>query len=96
MAKVKNKHIGSSFNEMLAANGELVETEAAAIKRVVAWEVREKMERENISKTKMAKQMNTSRSSLDRLLDPDNTSVTLHTLDTAARVIGKSLHLELI
>jgi len=96
MAKVKNKHIGSSLNEMLVGNGELAETEAAAIKRVVAWEVREKMERENISKTKMAKQMNTSRSSLDRLLDPDNTSVTLHTLDTAARVIGKSLHLELI
>jgi antitoxin HicB len=59
-------------------------------------EVNKKMNAERLSKTKMAALMKTSRSALDRLLDPANTSVTLHTLDNAARAIGKTLHIELI
>ena len=90
-----NAHIGSSFDDFLEETGELAETNAIAIKRVIAWEIQQKIERENLSKTKMAKLMNTSRSALDRLLDPTNTSITLHTLEHAAKVLGKKLRLEL-
>jgi antitoxin HicB len=95
MAK-KNKHIGSSLDDLLEETGELVETNAVAIKRVVAWQISQKMVDEKISKKRMAVMMSTSRSSLDRLLDPTNTSITLHTLNNAARAIGKKLHIELI
>lgn len=95
MAK-KNAHIGSSFDDLLEETGDLTEVSAVAIKRVVAWQVAQKMESEKISKTRMAELMETSRSALDRLLDPTNTSVTLHTLDNAAKAIGKTLHVELI
>lgn len=92
---MSNSKIGSSLDELLAEKGELVEINSIAIKKVITWELKQKMERENISKTEMAKLLDTSRSALDRLLDPNNTSVTLHTLDHAARTIGKTLHLEL-
>jgi len=92
----KNQHIGSSLDGLLEETGELTEISTVAIKRVIAWEIGQKMEEENISKTKMAALMDTSRSALDRLLDPKNTSVTLHTLDNAARAIGKKLHIELV
>ena len=92
----KNQYIGSSFDDLLEDTGELTEVSAVAIKRVIAWEISQKMEEEDISKTKMADLMETSRSSLDRLLDPENTSVTLHTLDSAARAVGKKLHIELV
>jgi len=95
MAK-SNKHIGSSFDDLLAETGELAEVNAAAIKRVIAWEIGQKMEKEHISKTAMAELMETSRSALNRLLDPENTSVTLHTLDNAARAVGKTLRIELV
>jgi len=91
----KQQHIGSSLDDLLQDTGELAEVNAVAIKRVIAWEIAQKMETENISKTKMANIMDTSRSALDRLLDPNNTSVTLHTLDNAARAVGKTLRIEL-
>lgn len=94
MAK-RNQHIGSSLDDLLESTGELAEVNAVAIKRVIAWEIFQKMEAEHISKTKMAEMMDTSRSALDRLLDPTNTSVTLHTLDSAARAVGKTLRIEL-
>jgi len=94
MAK-KNAHIGSSFDDLLEETGDSAEVSAVAIKRVVAWQVSQRMEKENISKTSMAKLMDTSRSPL-WLLDPTNTSVTLHTLDNAAKAIGKTLHVELV
>ena len=92
----KNTHIGSSLDSLLEDAGELTEVNTVAIKRVIAWEIGQKMEEENISKTKMAALMDTSRSALDRLLDPENTSVTLNTLDNAARAVGKKLHIELV
>ena len=95
MAK-KNKHIGSSLDELLKDTGELAEVNAVAIKRLITWHICQKMDKEKISKKKMATLMATSRSSLDRLLDPTNTSVTLRTLDRAARVIGKTLQIELV
>lgn len=90
-----NRHIGSSFDDFLEETGVLAETNAVAIKRVIAWEIQQKIELEQISKSAMAKLMNTSRSALDRLLDPNNTSVTLHTLDNAAKALGKTLKIEL-
>ncbi len=90
-----NQHIGSSFDDFLVEEGLLAETEAVAIKRVIAYQIRQMMERNNLSKTAMAKRMQTSRSSLDRLLDPSNGSVTLQTLERAATALGKKLHIEL-
>ncbi len=92
---VRHKHIGSSLDDFLEATGDCGEANAVAIKRVIAWEISRKMEAEQITKTKMAELMDTSRSALDRLLDPSNTSVTLHTLSNAARALGKKLHIEL-
>lgn len=89
-----NKHIGSSFDDFLEEDGILAETEAIAIKRVIAYQVSQLMKSKNLSKVAMAQQMNTSRSSLDRLLDPQNTSITLQTLERAAHAIGKRLRIE--
>lgn len=89
-----NKHIGSNFDDFLEEEGLLAEAEAVAIKRVIAYQVAELMKTENISKVAMAKKMNTSRSALDRLLDPNNTSITLQTLGRAAHAIGKRLRIE--
>ncbi|MGJ5674112.1 MAG: helix-turn-helix domain-containing protein [Nostochopsis sp.] len=92
----KNLYVGSSLDELLEEEGIVEEINLIAIKRVIAWQVKQAMEQRNLSKTEMAKQMNTSRSSLDRLLDPNNASVTLDTIDRAARVIGKRVHFELV
>lgn len=89
-----NKHIGSSFDDFLEEEGLLAETEAVAIKRVIAYQVAELMKSQNMSKVAMAKRMKTSRSALDRLLDPENTSITLQTLEHAAHAIGKRLRIE--
>jgi hypothetical protein len=92
----KNACVGTSFNEYLAEEGILAETTAEALKRALAWQIEEQMRLESISKAEMARRMKTSRSSLDRLLDPDNPSVTLHTLERAASALGKQLRLELV
>ncbi len=93
---MKHKNIGSSFDDFLKNEGLLADAEAVAIKRVVAFQVDSLMKEKKISKTAMAKQMNTSRSALDRLLDPMNTSITLQTLERAAHVIGKRLKVEFV
>ena len=89
-----DKHIGSSFDDFLEEEGILAETEAVAVKRVIAYQVSQIMEKKHISKAAMARQMKTSRSALERLLDPQNTSITLQTLERAAHVIGKRLRIE--
>ena len=89
-----NKHIGSDFDDFLEEEDLLAETEAIAIKRVIAYQVAELMKSQNMSKVAMAKKMKTSRSALDRLLDPKNTSITLQTLERAAHAIGKRLRIE--
>lgn len=91
-----NPHIGSSLDELLEEDGILAEVSAIAIKRVLAWQVAEAMSNLGLSKSQMAEQMRTSRTSLDRLLDPENTSVTLKTLERAAIVLGKRLQIELV
>ncbi|MGB1311266.1 MAG: helix-turn-helix domain-containing protein [Leucothrix sp.] len=90
-----NPHIGGTFDDFLADQGILKECEDVAIKQILADQVSDLMQKNKISKTVMAKRMNTSRSSLDRFLDPDNNSVTLNTLHRAASAVGRELHIEL-
>lgn len=95
MAKKKGK-IGSSFDSFLTEQGILQECEEQAIKQILADQIKAAMEKDHLTKTAMAERMQTSRRALDRLLDPDNTSVTLHTLQRAAVAVGRQLRLELI
>ncbi len=90
-----SKPIGSSFDEFLEAEGILAEAEAIAVKRVLAHQLQKLMKEQKLTKTQLAIKMGTSRSALDRLLDPDNPSVTLLTLERAARALGKNIRIEL-
>jgi len=92
---MKNKHLGSDFDDFLQDEGILAEVEATAIKRVLAFQIQKEMEKRKLTKSAMARLMNTSRSSLDRLLDPDNPSVTLVTMESAAIALGKKLKIQL-
>jgi len=89
-------HAGSSFESFLEEEGILEEVRAVAIKRVIAWQLSEAMKAGKISKKAMAERMGTSRSQLDRLLDPENSAVNLETITRAARAVGKRLRLEMI
>ncbi len=89
------KHIGSDFDDFLRDEGALDEAEAVATKRVIAYQLTQEMERANISQSELARRMKTSRSSVERLLDPSNPSVTLVTLERAASAIGKRLKVQL-
>lgn len=93
---MKNKHAGSNFDDFLEEEGILSEVEAAAVKRVIAFQVKEEMERQHLTKTAMATRMHTSRASLNRLLDPANPSVNLTTLQSVAHALGKKLQVELV
>src|SRR5882762_9930906 len=84
-------HSGSSFESFLEAEGLREEVEAVAIKRVLAWQLLQEMRHQKKTKKTMAKELNTSRSQLERLLDPHNVSVSLETMTRAAHVLGKSL-----
>ena len=96
MSKQPNPHIGSSFDDYLAAEGILDACEEQAIKELLAEQVARAMQEQGLTRTAMAARMQTSRAALNRLLDPTNPSVTLHTLQKAAQVIGKRLRLELV
>jgi predicted XRE-type DNA-binding protein len=85
----KMDHSGSTFDSFLEQEGIREEVEAVAIKRVLAWQLEQAMRQQQKSKQAMAKQLHTSRSQLDRLLDPQNVSVTLDTITRAARALGK-------
>lgn len=89
------KNIGSDFDDFLKEEGLLEETTAVAIKRYIAFQLAEKMSEEHLSKAEMARRMETSRSALDRLLDPENPSVTLQTLQSAAQALGGRIKIEL-
>jgi hypothetical protein len=89
-----NRYIGSDFDDFLSEEGLLHDVEAVAIKRVLAFQIAQMMKKQRISKVDMARRMKTSRAALDRLLDPDNASVTLQTLERAARALGKRLRVE--
>ena len=88
-------HSESSFDDFLEEEGYRNEVESAAIKRVLAWQFEQEMIRQQKTKRAMAAELKTSRSQLDRLLDPQNTAVSLDTLTRAAHVLGKRLVLEI-
>jgi len=90
-----DRHSGSSFDGFLEEEGYRDEVESAAIKRVLAWQFEQEMVRQQKTKRAMAAELKTSRSQLDRLLDPQNTAVSLDTLTRAAQVLGKRLVFEI-
>ncbi|MDE3017282.1 MAG: XRE family transcriptional regulator [Pseudomonadota bacterium] len=91
MTKKKNPYTGSNFEDFLAEEGILEECRAAAIKFTLARELERTMKKKRISKAEMARRLHTSRSGLDRLLDPENTSLTLHTLAKVAAILGQRI-----
>ena len=93
---MNTKHIGSDFDDFLSEEGMLDEVETTAIKRVIAFQVDQFMKEQHLTKSEMAERMNTSRASLDRLLNPENGSVTLQTLERAAHALGKRLQIALV
>lgn len=93
---MNTQHIGSDFDDFLAEEGLLAEAEAVAIKRVIAFQIQKVMAEQNLSKSEMARRMNTSRSALNRLLDPENTSITLLTVASAALGVNKRVHIEFV
>ncbi len=96
MKKAKTAQVGSSFDDFLAEEGILEGVEARAIKRVIAWQLEKAMKRQRVTKALLAKSMSTSRSELDRLLDPDNVSLTLKNLAKAATALGKRVRVEFV
>ncbi|HYW97479.1 MAG TPA: helix-turn-helix transcriptional regulator [Candidatus Elarobacter sp.] len=87
----RTDHSGSTFDSFLEEEGIREQAEAVAIKRVLAWQLEQAMQEQQKTKQAMARQIHTSRSQLDRLLDPRNASVTLDTIARAARAVGKRL-----
>lgn len=92
---VEKGNVGSSFDDFLKEQGTYEATVDQAVKRVLAFQLAQAMEVQGITKVAMAKMLDTSRSQLDRILDPNNESVTLGLLARAAQVVGRKLHLEL-
>jgi predicted XRE-type DNA-binding protein len=95
MAK-RNTHIGSSFDDFLAEDGRLEDATAVAIKRVITWQFEQAMKSAGISKTMMAERMHTSRAALSRLLDENDTGLTLDTLSRGAQALGYRVKVELV
>ena len=94
--KEKKGKVGSSYDAFLVEQGILEECEEQAIEQILADRIKAAMEKERLTRAAMAIRMQTSRRALDRLLDPTNTSVTLHTLQRAVLAVGRRLRLELI
>lgn len=92
---LNKRHLGSDFEEYLEEQGALEKTTAVAVKRVLAYQIAQAMKEQKLTKAAMARRMHTSRSALNRLLDPDFPSVTLLTLERAAKALDKELYIEL-
>ena len=92
---MSKKQMGSSIDDFLKAEGIFEEAQAEAIKEVVAWQLAEAMKQQKISKNKMAALLKTSRTQVDRLLDPKN-DITLSSLQRAAAMVGRRVSIELI
>ena len=89
------KHIGSTVEDFLAEEGILKSATKHAIKTVIAWQLTEEMKRQKITKTQMAKSLNTSRSQINRILDPTYEGVTIGALNNVAKALGRELVIEL-
>lgn len=88
---IDKKHIGTSFDSFLEEEDVLQESEAVALKRVIAYALEEKMKADNISVNRLAKELETSRTAICRILDPENTSITLNTIEKVAKYLGKKI-----
>jgi len=95
-SKAENKHVGSSIDDFLREEGVLEEFQAKAIKEVIAWQLEQAMKACKLSKRKLALLMHTSRTQVDRVLDPNDGNVTLETLQRAAAVVGRKVNVELV
>jgi antitoxin HicB len=93
--KRKNRHHGSSVDDLLRDEGVLDQFQAAAIKEVIAWQIERAMKEKKLSKNRLAELMQTSRAQLDRLLDPERGNITIETLQRAANALGRSLRIEI-
>ena len=89
-------HVGSSLDDLLAKDGTLEEVTARALKRVIARQLSHEMKAQKLTKSAMALRMGTSRSQLDRLLDPDTDSMTIDTLVRAAHAVGRRVNVEFL
>ncbi len=92
---MSKKHIGSNLDDFLKEEGIYEETQARVIKEVIAWQLAEAMKKKNISKARMALLLKTSRTQVDRLLDPKN-DITLSSLQRAAAIVGRRVSIELV
>ena len=92
---MKNKYVGSDFDDFLREQDMLAGAEAVAAKRVLSFQIEKEMKKKGLTKVEMATKMQTSRTVVNRLLDPENSSVTLNTLEKAALVLGKRLSIRL-
>lgn len=93
---MKQEHLGSNLDDFLQEEGFLAEAEAVAVKRVLAFQLTQLMIEQKVTKSEMARRMNTSRTSVERLLNPDSDAATLTTLEKAASALGKKLRVELV
>ena len=89
------KNIGSSFDDFLKEEAMLEEVTAVVMKRVIAWQIAQEMKAQQLTKTALAKRMHTSRAALNRLLDENDSSLTLTTLASAAAALGKKVNFQL-
>lgn len=94
--RTDNPHVGTSFDAFLAEDGILEEANAVAVKRVIAWQITQAMKNEGITKTALAERMHTSRAQLNRVLDAEDTGLTLDTLSRAASALGYRVKFDLI
>ncbi len=93
--EIEKGSVGGFFDDFLKEQGIYDEIATRAIKEVLAYQLSQEMKEKGINKVEMAKRLKTSRSQLDRLLDPNNDKVTLAALSQAAKAVGRTLHLEL-
>ena len=92
---MSKKHMGSSIDDFLKEEGIFEEAQTQAIKEVVAWQLAEAMKKKKISKNKMAMLLKTSRTQVDRILDPKN-DITLGSLQRAAAIVGRRISIKLV
>lgn len=91
-----SKHIGSDFDDFLAEQGLVEEVSAAALKRVISWQIAETMKAQRVTKKALAERMHTSRTAVDRALDQNDAGMTLATLASAARALGQRVEVRLV
>lgn len=96
LAARSKTHTGTPVSAALEQDGLLEDAEVAAIKRVLAWQLEKSMKAQGVSKQTLARRMSTSRSQLDRLLNPDVATVQLDTVARAAKALGKRLEVKLV